>query len=104
LTAKFKNIRKVFKARKTQLPNLASAITNAKDLVQFLDILEEFRDLSLEEWNFRAIASLHLQNLLRQQKIYWKQRGTINWVKFGDECTAFFHATRNIGRTLYQAY
>jgi exonuclease III len=99
LTAKFKNLRKVFKAWKSQLLNLARAIANTKDLIQFLDLLEEFRDLSLEEWNFRAIISLHLQNLLHQQKIYWKQRGTISWVKFGDECTAFFHANASIKHT-----
>jgi len=34
--------------------------------------------------------------LLRQQKIYWKQRGTIKWVKFGDEGSKFFHANATI--------
>lgn len=61
-----------------------------------MNIIEEFRDLTLEEWNFRAIIESHLQKLLNQQKIYWKQRGTIKWVKFGDECTQFFHANATI--------
>jgi hypothetical protein len=38
----------------------------------------------------------HLLQLLNQQKIYWTQRGAIKWVKFGDECTAFFHANASI--------
>lgn len=37
-----------------------------------------------------------LTELLEQQRIYWKQRGTIKWVKFGDEGTKFFHANATI--------
>jgi retron-type reverse transcriptase len=96
LTAKFKNLRKVFKAWKSQLPNLTKTIQNCKEVIQFMDILEEGRDLTLEEWNFRQIIIDHLQVLLHQQRIYWKQRGTIKWVKFGDECTNFFHANASI--------
>jgi hypothetical protein len=96
LTAKFKNLRKVFKAWKSQLPNLTKTIQNCKEVIQFMDILEEGRDLTLEEWNFRQIIIDHLQDLLHQQRIYWKQRGTIKWVKFGDECTNFFHANASI--------
>lgn len=96
INAKFKNLRRVIKAWKKHLPNLALAIQNSKDTLNFLNIIEEFRDLSLEEWNFRTILENHLQQLLHQQKIYWKQRGTIKWVKFGDECTQFFHANASI--------
>jgi hypothetical protein len=38
-------------------------------LLMFLDILEEFRDLSLEEWNMRKIVQHHLKNLLEQERI-----------------------------------
>jgi hypothetical protein len=31
-----------------------------------LDTLEEFRDLTLEEWNFRHILKQHLEALLQQ--------------------------------------
>jgi hypothetical protein len=34
--------------------------------------------------------------LLRQQQIYWKQRGVVKWVRFGDEGTKFFHANATI--------
>jgi hypothetical protein len=37
-----------------------------------MDTLEEFRDLSLEEWNFRAIVHENLGRLLEQRRIYWK--------------------------------
>jgi hypothetical protein len=55
-----------------------------------LDLIEEFRDLSLEEWNFRVILKKELLSLVEQQKTYWKQRGAIKWVKFGDASTHFF--------------
>jgi hypothetical protein len=35
-------------------------------------------------------------SLLNQQQIYWKQRGTLKWVKFGDEGSKFFHAIATI--------
>jgi hypothetical protein len=96
ISTKFKNLREVLKTWKSGLPNLAAAISKSKELVQFLDVLEEARDLTLEEWNFRNIINEHLRKLLHQQRTYWKQRGTINWVKFGYECTAFFHANASI--------
>lgn len=100
INAKFKNLRRILKAWNANLPNLASAIQNSKNTIKLLDIMEEFRDLTVDEWNFRAQIEAHLQNLLNQQKIYWKQRGTIKWVKFGDECTQFFHANATIRNKL----
>jgi hypothetical protein len=89
-------LRRVFKAWQSQLPNLPKTIQNCKDIILFLDVLEEHSDLLLEEWNFRNMVSQQLQDLLHLQKNYWKQRGTIKWVKFGDECTRFFHANVSI--------
>ena len=34
--------------------------------------------------------------ILNNQKIYWKQRGKIKGVKFGDENTKFFHTKASI--------
>jgi hypothetical protein len=96
INAKFKNLRRVLRAWKLQLPSLGKTIQNCKEIILFLDIMEEFRDLTVEEWNFRTIISQQLQDLLHQQKIYWKQRDTVKWVKFGDECTKFFHANASI--------
>jgi hypothetical protein len=96
ISLKFKNLRKVLKAWKNQLPSLTKTIQSCKDTILLFDNLEEHRDLSLEEWNFRDIVAQHLQPLLSQQRTYWKQRGAIKWVKFGDECTKFFHANASI--------
>jgi Tfp pilus assembly protein PilO len=72
ITAKFKNLRKALKTWKAQLPNLATVIANSREIISFMDILEEMRDLTLEEWNFRRIVSSHLEQLLEQQRTYWK--------------------------------
>jgi hypothetical protein len=61
-------------------------------MLHFLDALEEFRDLSLKEWNFRVLVRDHLERLLEEERIYWKQRSNIKWATLGDENTKFFHA------------
>lgn len=83
ITAKFKNLRRLLKSWQSASPNLASSIANVKAVLNLLDAIECFRDLSLLEWNFRDIISTTLISLLKQQRIYWKQRGKINWVKEG---------------------
>jgi len=34
--------------------------------------------------------------LLKYKNIYWRKRFTLNKVKFGDECTKFFHAMATV--------
>ena len=71
-------------------------ITNVKLCIQLLEILEEFIDLSLHEWNFRVILIDKLVVLLKHQNTYWRQRETIKWTKLGDANTKFFHANATI--------
>jgi hypothetical protein len=89
--AKFKALRKVRRQWHSQISNLTKTIENSKTIISFPDILEESRDLSLEEWNFRNLLQDHLAKLLKQQRVYWKQRGRIKWATLGDENTKFFH-------------
>ena len=93
---KFKNLRRVIKSWQSQLSSLKSNIANVKLTLSLLGLLEEFRDLTLMEWNFKALLEAKLLSLLKQQKIYWKQKGTIGWVTKGDACTIFFHANATI--------
>lgn len=65
LTAKFKRLRMALKEWKGSISNLKSAITNVKLLLYFFCLIEEFKDLSLPEWNFRAILETKLQTLLQ---------------------------------------
>jgi hypothetical protein len=65
-------------------------------VLSFLNTLDEFRDLSLEKWNFRVLVQDHLGKLLEQQRVYWKRRGDIKWATLGDENTKFFHANATV--------
>jgi len=96
LTAKFKALRSALRSWQAQLSNLKITIANVKLVISFLDIIEEWRDLSLQEWNFRNILHNKLSSLLHHQQIYWRQRGTIKWVQLGDENTKLFHANATI--------
>lgn len=94
--AKLKKLRRVLRAWQHSLSNLKTVILDTKLIILLFDTFEEARDLSLEEWNFRKILQCHLATLLQKQKIYWKQRGTIKWVKFGDEGMNFLHANATV--------
>jgi hypothetical protein len=96
ISAKFKNLRRVLKMWHSQIPNLNSNIVNNRLMLSFLDVLEETRYLSLQEWNFRLLVQQNLDKLLEQQRVYWKQRGNIKWAKLGDENTKFYHDNTTI--------
>lgn len=96
ISAKFKALRGALRRWQKGLSNLKLTIENIKAVLSLLDTIEEWRDLCIEEWNFRNILNSKLSNLLHQQQVYWKQRGTIKWVKLGDENTSFFHANATI--------
>jgi hypothetical protein len=92
LTTKFKNTGKVLKEWQRSLPKIDKTVGHIKLLIEFIDIIEEHRDLSIEEWNFRELMQTKIADLLQIQKIYWKQRASIKWVTDGDICSRFFHA------------
>jgi hypothetical protein len=94
LTAKLKFLKKTLRDWQQNLSSLAKTIENNKLVLSFLDTLEEFRDLSLEEWNFRQVVKSNLEHLLEKQRIYWMQRGRIKWATLGDENTKFFHINK----------
>lgn len=41
-------------------------------------------------------AQLQLQKALHFQEVFWKEKSRINWHKFGDRNTAFFHKATKI--------
>jgi hypothetical protein len=90
--AKFKRARKVIHGWQKSLPNLAKVIAKTELTIQLMDFIEEIRDLTIQEWNFKNTLVQHLQSLLSKQHAYWKQRGQIKWVTLGDAGTKFFHA------------
>lgn len=96
ITAKFKNLRKVLKEWRKSISNLKQNICNVKLILSLLNFMEESRDLTLVEWNFRSLLESKLVSLQQQQKVYWKQRGTIKWATLGNAPTKFFHAQATI--------
>ena len=68
LTSKFKNLRSALKTWSSKLSSLKSCIENASLTLQLIETMEEYRDLSVEEWNFRSILRDKLLTLLEQNK------------------------------------
>jgi len=92
ITVKMKQLRKNLKDWQASMQSLKTVISNVRSIILFLEIIAEFRDLSLSEWNFHKILEKHLLELLEKQRIYWKQSGNVKWVQLGDAGTRFFHA------------
>jgi len=61
-----------------------------------MEIIEECRDLTVMEWNVKETLNEKLSHLLEHQRVYWKQRGKVRWVKDGDAGTKLFHANATI--------
>jgi hypothetical protein len=72
ITAKLKITRKHLKEWQMGLPKLDQTIDNTKLIILFIDVIEEHRDLEVQEWNFRRLLQQHLLNLLDWQKNYWR--------------------------------
>jgi hypothetical protein len=55
LKTKFKITRKVLKDWQRSLPKIDKTVRHIKLLSEFIDIIEEHRDILIEEWNFRYL-------------------------------------------------
>ena len=96
LAGKLKNTRHSLKLWSKNLSNLSALINTCNKVVFYLDYLEECRVLYLPEWNLRVIVKSQLQTLLRYKNMYCKKIYTNNRIKFGDECTKFFHTMATV--------
>jgi hypothetical protein len=96
LSEKFKRLRYDLKQWSKGLSNMKMMIENCNKVIVYLDVVEEFRALFNPKWNLRKLVKRQLSRLLVQQTQYWKQRNTINRIKYGDECTKYFHSMATI--------
>ena len=96
INAKLKNTRRALKLWSKSLSSLKASIAHVNSIIDLLEMLEEFRTLSVFESNLKDLGKAHMLDLLESQNSYWKQRGKINWVKLGDANTKFFHARATI--------
>ena len=58
--------------------------------------MEDKRQLYNPKLNLSKLVKSQLRKLLHYKNIYWKNRYKVNRVRFGDECTKFFHAMATI--------
>ena len=102
ISAKFKRLRYDLKQWSKSLSKIRMLIDSCNRVIKYLDTIEEFRALFNPEWNLRSLVKQKLSSLLMQQTQYWKQRNIVNRIKYGDECTKYFHsmATVNYRRNL----
>lgn len=68
ITTKFKHTRKILRDWQSSMLNLKTLIGNTKLIIQLFEVVSEYIDLSLQEWNFKALLQDRLLTLLQQQK------------------------------------
>jgi hypothetical protein len=51
---------------------ISQEIKNSKLTIQFIDLIEEHRDLEIQEWNFKKLLQQYLSTLLEWQILYWE--------------------------------
>jgi hypothetical protein len=64
INAKFKNLRRGLKLWAKNIPCIKNLIAKVNEIIDLLDIMEEWRDLTTEEWNLRYILKSHVLKLL----------------------------------------
>ncbi|XP_073360397.1 uncharacterized protein [Aegilops tauschii subsp. strangulata] len=96
IAAKFKRLRKGLKIWAKTISNLKDTIQNINFMILFYDVIEEYRDLSVEQSNGRRILIDHLSLINEHQRIYWKRRATIRNIKMGEANTKYFQAKATI--------
>lgn len=96
LSSKLKHVRSGLKKWSKNLSNLNKLIYNSKWVLLLLDGLEDQRNVSRMETNFRKLVKQQLANLQESNRVFWKQRNKLGWVKLGDENTEFFHSLATI--------
>lgn len=96
IAAKFKRLGKGLKNWARTISSLKETIKNTNFMILCYDTMEEYRELTIEEFNGRKILIEHLRKVNEQQRIYWKQRATIRNIKTGEANTKYFQAKATI--------
>ncbi|XP_073360343.1 uncharacterized protein [Aegilops tauschii subsp. strangulata] len=63
--------------------------------IRSLDLHADTSGISAEEWAHRYNLEDSLMDIYFKEEEYWRQRGSMNWVLFGDANTAYFKAIEN---------
>ena len=90
--ARFKCLRMGLKKWSKNLSKLNTNISACNYVLSMIDGIEDQRNLSTIEANFRIIIKNHIAKLLEVKRIYWKSRFKMRSIQLDDENTEFFHA------------
>ena len=90
--ARFKCLRMGLKKWSKNLSKLNTNISACNYVLSMIDGIEDQRNLSTIEANFRTIIKNHIAKLLEVKRIYWKSRFKMMSIQLDDENTEFFHA------------
>ncbi|XP_020258606.1 uncharacterized protein LOC109835017 [Asparagus officinalis] len=74
------------------------SISNLSSQIHALNICEESRNLSPQEIQLRSDMKDQILSLAKAEEIKWKQRSRIQWLKEGDNNSAFFHKVASYHR------
>jgi hypothetical protein len=77
ITYKFQDIRYGLKKWSKHISNLNQTINNCSFILSMLDGIEDQRNLSVAEHNFKKILENHTRKLMEAKRIYWKNRAKI---------------------------
>ena len=70
ISAKLKALRKGLRIWSKNLSKLQKLIQNCNAMIQFLDSIEKYRDLTLLEWRFRVLIRTKLLAYLKYKQSY----------------------------------
>jgi hypothetical protein len=68
------------------------------DDLRELDDIQEVRALDSEELAKKCEVFRELEDVLLMEKVSWRQKSIILWLKEGDKCSKFFHSMANSHR------
>ena len=81
---------------KDDVGNMSNPIKELELEADSLDHLKECRDLSVVELIRSNSIATKLRTLYRMQESVWQQKSRVQWCKFGDKNTRFFHLAATI--------
>lgn len=98
LSMKIKN----FKARlrlwaRENIGRFEARIQKLEEILGKLETKEEVSFLSMEETGEKLETKLKVDEVLKEEDIFWPQRSRVQWLKNGDRYTKLFHRVANSG-------
>ncbi|GKV12724.1 hypothetical protein SLEP1_g23841 [Rubroshorea leprosula] len=88
-------LKKLKASLKVKSKNLVTETENkikvAKENIEKLDLVREFRQLTESEKDQRKSSTLELWNNLKAKESIWRQKVRRQWIRDGDANTCFFH-------------